>query len=320
MKLPGNATVFPLPERLSPSCLQPLAQNSHLASLVPAAGGSGEVDRGPSCPGSPPPPAGPPPPGGPPLGHAFPARRRWGGGATLGGGGGSRERAPQRAGGWEGGEWGERAAAGSKSKRPRPDPRLGSGLSPALSGRSRRRLLPCSASRSCRTWGALGTPLGLPSLRAPLLLSFFLPLSRSPSSLSLLLLGVPCRGPVASSSTTTGTTLPSLLQLKASPGTSRGGQAAHRGPNRARPAVASSDGSPGLEEPRVLSAVPCSPPHAFRPGTWPGAGTVRIECAEEGVRKGGCSGPWFLAWWASAQTRPRLRSRPDGGGLALAAA
>lgn len=46
----------------------------------------------------------------------------------------------------------------------------------------------------------------------------------------------------------------------------------------------------------------------------------RFKCAEEEVHKRGCSGPWFLAWWASAQTRPRLRSRPDGGGLALAAA
>lgn len=162
------------------------------------------MDPGPSCPGSPPPPAGPPPPGGPPLGHAFPARRRWGGERHLGGGEGlGSARLSGRA---------ARREASGESERLRGASRRGRGQTqdwarccplrfPVVQGGG------CCTARlreAAGPGGTLGTPLGLPSLRAPLLLSFFLPLSRSPSSLSPILLGVPSRGPVASSSTTTG--------------------------------------------------------------------------------------------------------------------
>lgn len=82
---------------------------------------------GPSCPGSPPPPAGPPPPGGPPLGHAFPARRRWGG-SDYGGEGRGSARLSGRAARREMG--GEREAAGSKSKGPATRHRTGLGAVP----------------------------------------------------------------------------------------------------------------------------------------------------------------------------------------------
>lgn len=149
---------------------------------------------GPSCPGSPPPPAGPPPPGGPPLGHAFPARRRWGGGATMGG---RVAGARASAGGLLGGRWegSERLRGASRRGLP-PDTGLGSVLSPAPSGRPRR-LPHCSASRSCRIWGILGRPLGLPSLLVLLPLPFSSSFLFSPSPFySLILLGVPSCGPV----------------------------------------------------------------------------------------------------------------------------
>ena len=47
---------------------------------------------------------------------------------------------------------------------------------------------------------------------------------------------------------------------------------------------------------------------------------VEVYSAEEGLAWGVCRGLWVWAWCASVQTRPRLRSRPDGGGLAFPSA
>lgn len=79
--------------------------------------------------------------------------------------------------------------------------RTGLGAVPrALSDRPRR-LPHCSASRSCRIWGTLGTPLSLPSLLCSPF-SFSSPFLVPPSPFySSILLGVPSRGPVASPST-----------------------------------------------------------------------------------------------------------------------
>lgn len=41
------------------------------------------------------------------------------------------------------------------------------------------------------------------------------------------------------------------------------------------------------------------------------------ESAKEGLAWHSCRGLWIWAWCAAAETRPRLRSRPDGGGLAF---
>lgn len=196
------------------------------------------------------------------------------------------------------------------------------------SGRPRR-LPHCSPSRSCRIWGTLGRPLGLPSLLVfafSFSSSFLLP----PFPFySLILLDIPSCGPVAFSSTTglgqwlaqgaqgsflggdgggsgggggrgspapaatelvgdlgsflllgshlslDSTTLPSLLQLKASPGTSRGGQAGHRLPLimpglRWQPRTPSAGGASGPQRCAI------QPTPRFAPHTWLGAGTVRL--------------------------------------------
>lgn len=75
------------------------------------------MDRGRAVQGHPLPLPGLPPPGGPPLGHAFPARRRWGERHWWGGEGRGSARLSGRAARREMGGGG-RAAAGSKSKRP----------------------------------------------------------------------------------------------------------------------------------------------------------------------------------------------------------
>lgn len=104
------------------------------------------------------------------------------GGSDYGGGRVAGARAS--AGGLLGGRWGgsERLRGASRRGLP-PDTGLGSVLSPAPSGRPRR-LPHCSASRSCRIWGILGRPLGLPSLLV-LPPSFFLLFSLFPFSLLL---------------------------------------------------------------------------------------------------------------------------------------
>lgn len=82
-----------------------------------------------------------------------------------------------------------------------------------------------------------------------------------------------------------------------------------------------------------LSPPPLPPSSSFRRDTRAGPGSagwevsyfslwVRVEVysAEEALTWGVCRGLRIRAWCASAQTRPRLRSRPDGGGLAFPSA